>query len=353
MIFKQSSLAGCLLLLLAGCSGAAGPARPPWAVSWPGLPVTEVRAIGDGCVRDPAARPGEQVMVVANTSAAPLELRIVLADSPAAVFELEPVAPATARAATARLAGGRYRYACYFEEQRVMYSEPFEVVGAPGDQQAVAAVSMQDLNPVAREYEHWVAGLLPQLRQQTAAIAVGGAAGKRSWTAAHRLYETLGAAYDAFGDQGQAVEDGFASVEDALWRGADAADASRTLTEAVDALADSFPEAEVDPLALGLRAHEIVEDSIDKTLSGRDDHGSHTALATLAANLDGVTKLLDLLDPLLRTRYSALPALRAELVSAQALVSGHPPRQRLNAVFSQLAEDLAPVAAICDIRRRE
>jgi iron uptake system component EfeO len=322
-------------------------------MSWPGLPVTDVRAIGDGCVRDPAARPGEQVVAVANTSAVPLELRIVLADSAAAVFELEPVAPATTRAGTARLAGGRYRYACYFEEQRVMYSEPFEVAEGHGGQQAVAAVSMQDLNPVARAYEQWVASLLPQLRQQAAAIAAGGAAGKRSWTAAHGLYETLGAAYDAFGDQGQAVEDGFVSAETALWRGGDAADASRKLTEAVDALADSFPEAEVDPLALGLRAHEIVEDSIDKTLSGRDDHGSRTTLVTLAANLAGVAKLLDLLDPILKTRYPELPALRAELAAAQKLVSGDPPRQRLNAMFSQLAEDLAPVAAICDIRRDE
>ncbi|MGL6235629.1 MAG: EfeM/EfeO family lipoprotein [Segniliparus sp.] len=371
MIPKPLGLAGCLLLVAAGCGSDARAARSPWAALWPGLPVTEVRAAGDGCVPAPGAAPGEQVLAVTNTSAAALELRIVLPDSPAAVFEIEPVGPATTRAQPVRLAPGRYRYACYFEERRVMYSDVFAVAGAapaaggPDSAQAVLPVSVQDLDPAVRAYERWVAEQLPRLGDEARRTASGGEAGRAGWLAAHRRYETLGAAYDAFGDAGKAVEDAFAKSEAALWpgqersAGGDPAAAGHELAEAVDALAKDFPSAQVDPLDLGLRAHEIVEDSIEKTLTGRDDHGSRSMLATLAANLDGVRELLDLLGPLLRPRLASLDQLRGELDAAGALVSGTPranplaqaAQQRLNAAFGQLAEHLAKVAAICDVRR--
>jgi iron uptake system component EfeO len=352
----RTSLAALAAFVLAGCSGAASETRPPWSQLWPGLPVNSIQAVSDGCVAQPSALSGEQVVAVSNGSAVPLDLRITTADSPAAVFELEPIAPATTRARTARLGPGHYRYACFFEEKPVMYSEPFTVAGAgAGDGvAAVLPVSMQDLDPVARAYEQWVKTLLPQLRAHARAMAVGGDTGKREWTHAHRIYETLGAAYDAFGDTGEAVEDAFAQAESALWTGGgDAAQVAGKLSDSVDALASGFPEEQVDPLALGLRAHEIVEDAVEKTLTGRDDHGSHTMFVTLAANLEGVAKLMDLLGPLLRERFPGLDRLRGELSAAQSLIAAGATggQQRLNAVFSQLAEDLAPVAAICDIRR--
>ncbi|EFV13924.2 hypothetical protein [Segniliparus rugosus] len=357
------ALSGCLLLVAAGCASDAGAGLSPWAALWPGLPVTEVRAVGDGCVAEPKAATGEQVMAVTNTSAAPLELRVVLPDSPAAVFEIEPVAPASTRAQPVRLAPGRYRYACYFEERRVMYSEPFAVAPAEeaaagpgpaplGATRAILPVSVQDLDPTARAYEQWVAGQLPLLAAEARQAAAGGEPGKQGWLSAHRRYETLGAAYDAFGDAGEAVQAAFASAEAALWSGrGDPAQAGGALASAADALAEDFPQAQVDPLDLGLRAHEIVEDAIEKTLTGRDDHGSHSMLATLAANLDGVRELLGLLDPLLRPRLPSLDRLRDELDAAGALVAARQTGQRLNASFGQLAEHLAEVAAICDIRR--
>lgn len=364
MIPKPLGLVACLGLVAAGCASAAGVRPSPWAALWPGLPETEVRAVGDGCVTSPTAGAGDQLLVVTNTSAAALTLRVVLPDSPAAVFELEPVAPAATRAQPLRLAPGRYRYACYFEERRVMYSEPFAAAEAAGAvpapfaaPRAILPVSVQDLDPAAQAYERWVAEQLPQLADESRLAGAGGEAGRAGWLAAHRRYETLGAAYDAFGESGDAVEDAFARSEAALWAGPGAtgrtARAGRELAEAVGALAKSFPMAQVDPLDLGLRAHEIVEDSIQKTLTGRDDHGSHSMLATLAANLDGVRELLVLLDPLLRPRLPSLDRLRGEIDAARALVVGRarPDQQRLDATFGQLAERLAEVAAICDVRR--
>jgi high-affinity iron transporter len=53
---------------------------------------------------------------------------------------------------------------------------------------------------------------------------------------------------------------------------------------------------------LPLRTHEILEDALRDELSGDDDYGSGTDMASVEADVDGTRELLSLLAPLLRPR---------------------------------------------------
>ena len=57
---------------------------------------------------------------------------------------------------------------------------------------------------------------------------------------------------------------------------------------------------------LPLRAHEILEDTLQFQLTGSADQGSGTNLATAAANLDGTQAVLDALAPSCGAAYAGL-----------------------------------------------
>jgi iron uptake system component EfeO len=134
---------------------------------------------------------------------------------------------------------------------------------------------------------------------------------------------------------------------------------------AVRQLQAQFPSTQLDPGEIAIRAHEITEDAIEFALTGRDDYGSHSALATVRADLDATSTVLALVRSLLAPRYAALPALDAQLRRAAADVEatrtggGYPAldrlpraaRERIDADLGALAETLAPVAAILEPRR--
>ena len=68
-------------------------------------------------------------------------------------------------------------------------------------------------------------------------------------------------------------------------------------------------------LDLGLRTHEILENALEFQLTGHDDYGSGTTLATTAANISGTWELLGILRPLLVARDPGLPSAYAWLHS--------------------------------------
>ena len=67
----------------------------------------------------------------------------------------------------------------------------------------------------------------------------------------------------------------------------------------VRALPAFWPGMEIDLLDIGLRTHEILENALQFQLTGHDDYGSGTTLATTAANITGTRELLAVLHPLL------------------------------------------------------
>ena len=76
----------------------------------------------------------------------------------------------------------------------------------------------------------------------------------------------------------------------------------------VHALVADFPNEFTDVRDIPLRVHEILENTLQFDLTGDSDQGSHTALATARANVDGTRSLLAAVTPLLRPRAPELLA---------------------------------------------
>ena len=127
-----------------------------------------------------------------------------------------------------------------------------------------------------------------------------------------------------------------------------------------------WPGMEEDLTDLGLRTHEILENALEFQLTGHDDYGSGTTLATTDANITGTYELLSILRPLLVPRYRGLPSvytwlsrLRTLLLAGQRPAGSWTPvsqlsstqREQIDAAASQALEDLAPIAVITEPRR--
>ena len=179
------------------------------------------------------------------------------------------------------------------------------------------------------------------LARETAALAAavrGGnlAAARRDWLTAHLQYETLGDAYDAFGDFDTEIDGradatgvsspqwtGFFRLEYGLWHGQPLASLARvagTLNKDVDALVTWWQTQQVPLADLGRRAHEVIENALEFQLTGHDDYGSGTTLASTLAAVTASRVLLTLLHPLLAPRYPGLPAVYAGLSQLQSLL---------------------------------
>ncbi len=367
---------------LAAVVAAAGGTYLLTAPDGPGAPAAPHDTIAvparlDGCVA-PAGTvdAGNRTFAVTNTSTRSLELALAGPDG-AVYAELDALAPRATRLLRVALGSGEYHFECYFAETDAVTGTAFHVPGDAPRGPAVIPTSTQDLTPATLDYQSWVGGRLPALRDAVAALAAaqGIDAQRAAWRTAHRLYETLGAAYDAFGDWDGKINGrrttggatGFHAVEAALWAPSPAVPAALEagLVEDVDGLITEYPSLAVNPLQIGLRAHEITENTIEFTLTGADDAGSHTGLDIARANLEGTRRVLDALGSVLATRYARLPETRAALDRADAvcadLAARYPDRplteipradrQRLNTAFGGLVELLAPIAAIADVRR--
>ena len=116
---------------------------------------------------------------------------------------------------------------------------------------------------------------------------------------------------------------------------------------------------------LALRTHEVLEDAMQNQLSGLDDFGSGTTLATFAAGIDATRAQLGILYPYLVTRYPQTAALYDSLDQLQRLIDtqktshGWTPahdlsttqREQLDAAAGQTVELLAPIPDIFEQER--
>lgn len=227
--------------------------------------------------------------------------------------------------------------------------------------------------------------LVTQTHRLSADIAGGhlGAA-RTDWLTAHRTYASLGAAYGTFQDYDQKIDGrpdglpdgvhdkdftGFHRIEYGLWHGRSATELTapaRQLAADAAGLRKAFPTQDFDPGDLPLRAHEILENTLQFELTGDAGQGSGTELATADANLAGTRELLTVLRPLLTSRAPRLlPTVDADIARLQKLLdSAHhggrwtpvdtldaTTRARLNGATGQLLEDLAPVPDLLEIRK--
>ncbi|MFF1879449.1 imelysin family protein [Leifsonia sp. NPDC058230] len=335
---------------------------------------------------------GDQTFTVTNGTIAGIEVYLQAVDTSKVYLDLEGLGTGAHAKARVTLGSGRYRFVCLPADADPVRGPTVTVGAAPPAAKltpGIVPVTRNDLIPVAKAYGDWVGSRIPVLAQQVAALGDDAAEGdlsaaRRDWLTAHETYETLGAAYGAFGDLDSAIDGtpapgltastdpdltGFHKVEAALWSGAPAAVVAASvapLASAVDQLGTAFSDAEIDPQDIGLRAHEIVENAIQFELTGATDAGSGTELATIDANLTGAQQALNPLTTILTSRYDELGATTTSLTSAQKLVESfrqadgawtplvqlnRSDRERLDAALGNTVELLAPVAAICDIRR--
>ena len=122
---------------------------------------------------------------------------------------------------------------------------------------------------------------------------------------------------------------------------------------------------EVDLLDMGLRTHEILENALEFQLSGHDDYGSGSTLATTEANVQGTFELLNLLRPLLVPRDPQLTAVTTALDTLQTVLLGQQrpggqwtpvadlsatTHERIDAACDEALTELAPVAVITEPR---
>ncbi|MQS10843.1 iron permease [Streptomyces kaniharaensis] len=395
----------------AGTTGAAGPARsgrPRWVlpaalVAVPAVVAGAVIAVTDG-KKDGSSTvavsegecgkgfttplPGQQVFQMHNTGDKVSEVYLVNPASGAVYGEIEGLAPGTTRALTATIGSGDYAWRCVPTGGRSVTSAAVHVTGGT-EVKAVKPVAEDDLKGPLDSYKDYVTKGLATLQEQTRKLQADVHAGdlataRADWLAAHLRYASLGAAYGTFADldgkingRADGLADktrdkdftGFLRLEYGLWHDQPSAD----LTPVADQLADDvaklvhdFPGQELDPRDLPLRAHEILENTLQFELTGDTDMGSGTTLATTQANLAGTQELLTVLQPLLDerdpqvlTRVNAGMKRVGDLVAAARGPEGWTSldklpadtRRRLNGATGQLLEDLAPIPALLEIRK--
>ncbi|MFI1169044.1 iron uptake transporter permease EfeU [Streptomyces sp. NPDC020801] len=335
-----------------------------------------------------APRPGRRTFQMHNTGSRTSEVYLIDPATGAVYGEIEGLAPGTTRDLVATVAGGSYAWRCVPTGGTAVTSKAVRV-GGGGGARAVVPVSAQDLATPLKQYKQYVEQGLAALVAQTGKLnddIQGGHldAARTDWLTAHRTYSSLGAAYGTFEDFDKkingrpdglpgGVEDrgftGFHRIEYGLWHGQGAdrlkAPAQQLAADAAG-LRKAFPTQDFDPGDLPLRAHEILENTLQFELTGHADQGSGTELATADANLTGTRELLTVLKPLLTGRApQLLPTVDADVARLQKLLDAahhgdswtpvdrldETTRDRLNGATGQLLEDLAPVPDLLEIRK--
>jgi iron uptake system component EfeO len=370
--------AAALAAALAGCSASAGTA-PAGAIS--------VTTASCGS-RWHLAAPGWHTFTITNASSEEAEVNLINPADNAIYAEVEAMGPGTSQPMRLRVGSGTYAFQCVLEDTDPVLGPsvkvPGHVRGAPG----VVPVTSNDMIVPSKEYHAYVTTGLVTLVKQTKALNAAIQAGqlaqaKQAWLPAHLTYEGLGAAYGTFGDFDGEIDTradglaggvndpqftGFYRIEYGLWHGQSAAQLkgpAAALLHSVLALQAAFPAMEIDFLDIGLRTHEILENALQFQLSGHDDYGSGTTLATTAANITGTEELLTILHPLLAPRYAGLPGVYVWLGRLQSLLNAQHhgsawtpvsrlptvTREQIDAAASQSLQELAPIAVITEPRR--
>lgn len=225
-------------------------------------------------------------------------------------------------------------------------------------------------------------GDIRRLQGAVAAADLGSA--RQAWLDADSTYESIGAAYGAFGELDARIDGetaglpggasspdftGLHRLELALFgRGstADAAPYVSRLAADVRALRLKIPALRIEPLEYVLRGHEVFEGALDLQLSGRASPWSSDALVALESNLRGtrivigtLRPLIDPREPLLTGRIDRSLDALAKTLRGLAGPNGKMPRwDRLPAAEKTLvsgqtaaaAEELAYVPEVVDPR---
>jgi iron uptake system EfeUOB component EfeO/EfeM len=371
-------------MVLTVATAAACTSSPP---ETPGVGV----ARGNCGVGWKSPRGGDQTIDVHNTDSVTMEVQLVDPASHGVYAEIESLAPGTTRPFHLVLADGTYAFTCLPDGADAETGPSVSIKDGPArGATAIPPVSETDLAPAVKTYRTHVSTGIATLAGNVTSLRTALASGNRdrsrqAWLVAQMAYSRLGAAYDTFGDAADAI-DGFpdglpGGVHDKDWAGLRRIEYGLWHNESLPALGSlagqlsgdvaglrhDFDTERTDPNDLPLRSHEILENTLQFELTGNEDQGAHAELAVMSANLDGTRMVLDAIAPEIQPRYPALPAVLGEISALQKQVGNHhkgdtwTPVQQLSAYdheqldgsLGRLLEDLAPIAAIGEVRRTQ
>jgi high-affinity iron transporter len=284
-----------------------------------------------------------------NVGATTLAVTLIDARTGGIYAEVPALAAGVRRPLSVIVPAGRYRWRCTPLRGLASLS-PAETVSGPGGKASrpVFVLSSTEINASVALYSHWIGGRLARLVSDTSLLDRDVSTdeldlAKTDWLTAHLDYERLGAAYGTFGDLdgaingsqaglAQGVADkhftGFLRLEYGLWHGQTASTLQPIATQLVadtERLEHRFSgpkPASVAAADLPLRAHEILENTLQKVLTGRRDEGSHTELATLGADVAGTQEVISTLAQAIARRAPArLRRIHADLAAIAALAT--------------------------------
>jgi iron uptake system component EfeO len=330
--------------------------------------------------------PGWHTIQISNQGTGGAEIDLVDPANGAVYAEIENTGPGTVNPIDIDFGSGKYALLCLFNDFSPVQGSTVTVAGHAAGTPAILPITYNDLIPLAKTYAAEEETAIKEMASETATLAAavrGGnlATARRDWLTAHLRYESLGDAYDAFGNFDNEIDGradpvgvaspqwtGFFRLEYGLWHGQSLASlvpvASR-LNSYVDQLVTWWPTQEVPLADLGRRAHEVIENALEFQLTGHDDYGSGTTLASALAAITASRALLALLRPLLAPRYPGLPAVYSGLNLLQSLLAKErlangwwvpasalptATREAIDAACGQLLQELAPIASITEPR---
>jgi iron uptake system component EfeO len=377
-------VAGTACCLLAGCSDTPT-ARVATSAVGSGIAITVSTNVCGSGWRHPST--GLQTFQIRNTSAAPVDVSLTNAETGGVYAEIEGLGPGTTRPMQVNVGSGSYAFQCDSESFSFLTGPTTHIPGNVPDGQAIVPADVtQTLAAVTSEKTYVERGLTAVVNQ-TSLLATdiddgNLTAARGAWLTAHLSYERLGSAYGMFGDYDDEIDGtpdglpggvndpsftGFYRIEYGLWHDQSAAELTgpaQQLNKDVRALRTAYPGMVLYPQAalsdLALRTHEILEHAIRFQLSGADDFGGGTTLATADANIDAVSAQLAMLRPLLVTRYPDLPSVYTwlnrlkRLVDAEHTGGGWTPvsklttsqREEINSAAAETVQLLAPIAVM-------
>ena len=379
-----------LIVVIAVVNANTPSSQPTEAAAGPSLPPNTLTVSQSDCGSNwTEPRTGPQNLVIDNIGDAAAEADLVDVRSGQVLAEVEGLGINTSETMRVTLGPGAYALRCLIEDVDPIMGPTVHITGSGASSPGVVPVTTDDLLEPLKQYQDYVTDGVADLVTKTdaldAAVHSGNLdAARTAWLPAHLSYERLGAAYDAFGDYDgeingttaglpDGVQDssftGFHRVEYGLWHGESAASLTGPTDQLdgyVHGLQNDLPQMETEALDIGLRAHEIMENTLQFEFTGKTDYGSGTNLATALANLQGDEEVVSVLRPLLTSRYPQLSQVDEWTQRLQTLLQAqqHPDdswtpvdqlssmdREQLDAALSELIEQLAPIAAITEPRR--
>jgi len=378
------AMGAAVLCLLPGCSGASAGHVPAAATVSGTLITVSANACGSSW-RHPS--PGLWTFQVHNAGTSAVDVSLTNAGTGGVYGEIEGLGPGTTRPMTVSVGSGTYAFQCDNGSDGELTGPTATIAGhAPGGTAVVPAGVGQTLTAVTSERTYVERGLATTARQAGALLTDiqedDLTAARSAWLTAHLSWERLGSAYGMFADYDDEIDGtaaglpggvsdpswaGFYRIEYGLWHGQPAAaleGPARRLGQDIEELRTAYPGMIGYPQQalsdLALRTHEILEHAMRFQLSGADDYGSGTTLATAAANIDATRAQLGMLRSLLVTRYPDLPSVYSTLDRLQRLVDagkaakGWMPartlstaeREDIDSAAAECVQLLAPIAAM-------